>query len=278
MKIIRTIESYRELYSTLKNPIGLVPTLGGIHEGHLSLVDTAKLECATVVSWLFLNPKQFALDEDLDIYPAEEKQDITLLDQRGVDILVIPKTTDIYPDDFDTVVRLEKITKSLEGSRRPGHFDGVTTIVSKMFNIIQPNKAYFGEKDAQQLRVVQKMVKDLNFSIEVIPCPTVRDNDGLALSSRNKYLSTAERHDAVLLYQGLYKAKISFENGERNSDIIRSIVIQEIEKSSLISIDYISVSDHLSLIEITGKIGTPVLLSLAVNVGTTHLIDNMLLQ
>ena len=278
MKIIRTIELYRELYSTLKSPIGLVPTLGGIHEGHLSLVDIAKLECATVVSWLFLNPKQFALDEDLDVYPAEEKEDIALLDQRGVDILVIPKITDIYPNDFDTVVRLEKITKLLEGSRRPGHFDGVTTIVSKMFNIIQPNRAYFGEKDAQQLRVVQKMVKDLNFPIEIIPCPTVRDNDGLALSSRNKYLSTAERHDVVLLYQGLCKAKISFENGENDSDIIRSIVIQEIEKSSLISIDYISVSDHLSLIEITGKIETPVLLSLAVHVGKTHLIDNMLLQ
>ena len=278
MEILRTIESYRKLYVDLQGPIGLVPTLGGVHEGHLSLVDMAKLECMTVVAWLFLNPKQFGSNEDLDIYPAEEKEDIALLNERGVDILFIPKTADIYPLDFDTVVRLEKITQPLEGARRPGHFEGVTTIVSKMFNIIQPDRAYFGEKDAQQLRVIQRMVKDLNFPIEIIECPTVRDGDGLALSSRNKYLSAVERQGAVFLYQGLYKAKVSYEQGERNSNVIRNIVIQELKKSSLISIDYVSLSDHESLKEISGEINFPVLLSLAVHIGRTHLIDNVLLQ
>ena len=278
MEILRTIESYRELYVDLQGPIGLVPTLGGVHEGHLSLVDAAKKDCKTIVSWLFLNPKQFGPNEDLNSYPAEEKEDISLLDQRGVDILLIPKTIDIYPSDFDTVVKLGKITELLEGSRRPGHFDGVTTIVSKMFNIIQPDRAYFGEKDAQQLRVIQKMVKDLNFPVEIIPCPTVRDNDGLALSSRNKYLSIVERNDALSLYQGLCNAKASFENGERNADIIRKVVIQEIKKSPLITIDYVSLSDPLSLVEISGKITPPALLSLAVHIGKTHLIDNVLLE
>ena len=278
MEILRTIESCRELYVDLQGPIGLVPTLGGVHEGHLSLVDAAKKDCKTIVSWLFLNPKQFGPNEDLNSYPAEQKEDISLLDQRGVDILLIPKTIDIYPSDFDTVVKLGKITELLEGSRRPGHFDGVTTIVSKMFNIIQPDRAYFGEKDAQQLRVIQKMVKDLNFPVEIISCPTVRDNDGLALSSRNKYLSIVERKDALFLYQGLYNAKVSFENGERNADIIRNVVIQEIKKSPLITIDYVSLSDPLSLVEISGKITPPALLSLAVHIGKTHLIDNVLLE
>ena len=278
MEIVRTIESYRELYTHLQHPIGLVPTLGGVHEGHLSLVDAAKKDCETIVSWLFLNPKQFGPNEDLNIYPAEEKEDVSLLEQRGVNILLIPTTTEIYPSDFDSVIKLGKITKSLEGSRRPGHFDGVTTIVSKMFNIIQPDRAYFGEKDAQQLRVIQKMVKDLNFPIEIVSSPTIRDSEGLALSSRNKYLSVAERHDATFLYQGLLKAKVCYELGERNSDIVRNIVIQELKKSSLISIDYVSLSDHQTLEEISGEISSPTLLSLAVHIGKTHLIDNVLLQ
>ena len=278
MKIVRKIESYRKLYTSLHGPIGLVPTLGGIHEDHLSLVDLAKSECATTVSWLFLNPKQFAPNEDLAIYPAEEKEDIALLKARGVDVLFIPKTEDIYPVDFDTVVLLDKITKPLEGSRRPGHFEGVTTIVSKMFNIIKPDKAYFGEKDAQQLRVIQKMVKDLNFPIEIISCPTIRDDDGVALSSRNKYLSVTERREATFLYRGLYKAKVCYEQGERNSDVFRNIVIQELKKSSLISIDYVSLSDHRTLSEISGDINSPALLSLAVHIGGTHLIDNVVLQ
>jgi pantoate--beta-alanine ligase len=278
VQVVQTIRDYHAARAALSGPVGLFPTLGGVHNGHLALVDRARSECANVVGWLFLNPTQFGHNEDLDQYPHDQKLDLSLLEAHGVDLLLIPPLEEIYPDGFDTLVHVGGITERLEGARRPGHFDGVTTIVLKLLNIMQPDRAYFGEKDAQQLRVVRQLVRDLNLPMEIVACPTVRDLDGLALSSRNAYLSDEERADALALSRGLRLAQEAFASGQRDADTLRSTVRTELESAPLVLIDYVSLANNETLEELSGEIRPPALLSLAAHVGTTHLIDNITLH
>ncbi len=277
MQVVRTIRDYRAARAELAGPVGLFPTLGGVHAGHLALVDQARAECTSVVGWLFLNPTQFGPNEDLDRYPHDEAFDLAQLEAHGVDLLLMPSQEEIYPAAFDTLVHVGGVTGRLEGERRPGHFDGVTTIVLKLLNIMQPDRAYFGEKDAQQLRVVRQLVRDLNLPVEIVACPTVRDPDGLALSSRNAYLSDEERADALALSRGLRLAEAAFASGERDADRLRALVRGEMEAAPLVRVDYVSLSDDETLEELSGAIEPPVLLSLAAHVGQTHLIDNVTL-
>ena len=278
MQIVRTIRDYRAARAELASPVGLFPTLGGVHDGHLALVDRARNECASVVGWLFLNPTQFGPNEDLERYPHDEARDLSLLEAHGIDLLLMPPLEEIYPDGFDTVVHVDGITSRLEGARRPGHFDGVTTIVLKLLNIMQPDRAYFGEKDAQQLRVVRQLVRDLNLPMEIVACPTVRDPDGLALSSRNVYLSEEERADALALSRGLRLTEDAFSSGQRDAERLRAIVRAEMEAASLVLVDYVSLADDETLEELSGEIQPPALLSIAAHVGATHLIDNVTLH
>jgi pantoate--beta-alanine ligase len=278
MQVVRTIGEYRAARAQLAGPVGLFPTLGGVHAGHLALVDQARSECASVVGWLFLNPTQFGPAEDLDRYPRDEAADLAQLEQHGVDLLLNPPLKEIYPEGFDTLVHVGGITDRLEGDRRPGHFDGVTTIVLKLLNIMQPDRAYFGEKDAQQLRAVRQLVRDLNLPIEIVACPTVRDPDGLALSSRNAYLSAEERANALALSRALRLAQAAFASGERDADRLRAIAHAELEAAPLVRIDYVSLADDETLIEQSSQIELPALLSLAAHVGKTHLIDNITLH
>lgn len=277
MQVVRTIRDYRAARAELARPVGLFPTLGGVHAGHLALVDRARSECASVVGWLFLNPTQFGPSEDLDRYPHDEAFDLAQLEAHGVDLLLMPSQEEIYPAGFDTLVHVGGITGRLEGERRPGHFDGVTTIVLKLLNIMQPDRAYFGEKDAQQLRVVRQLVRDLNLAVEIVACPTVRDPDGLALSSRNAYLSEEERTNALALSRGLRLAETAFASGERDAERLRALVRGEMEAAPLVRIDYVSLSDDETLEELPGTIEPPSLLSVAAHVGETHLIDNVTL-
>jgi len=278
MQVVRTIDEYRAARATLVGPVGLFPTLGGVHDGHLALVDQARAECASVVGWLFLNPTQFGPTEDLDRYPRDESRDLALLEEHGVDLVLVPSPEEIYPPGYDTVVHVGTITDRLEGARRPGHFDGVTTIVLKLLNIMQPDRAYFGEKDAQQLRVVRQLVRDLDLPVEIVACPTVRDPDGLALSSRNWYLSEEERRDGLALSRGLRLAEAAFAAGERDADRIRAIVRQEMEAAPLVRVDYVSLANDRTLEELEGTVQPPALLSVAAHVGSTHLIDNVTLH
>ncbi len=277
MEIVRTIAAYRQARSGLPGPVGLVATLGGVHEGHLSLARAARRDCASVVGWLFLNPTQFGAGEDLDRYPRDEERDRSLLAENGVDLLLIPDGAVVYPPGFDALVRIGGITDRLEGARRPGHFDGVATVVLKLLNIMQTDRAYFGEKDAQQLRVVRQLVRDLNLPCEIVSCPTVRDPDGLALSSRNAYLTPDERRRALAIPSGLRRAEAAFELGERGAQRLRQLVSDELDATSGLRVDYVSLADDDTLDELEGVIEPPALLSVAVHVGMTHLIDNVTL-
>ena len=277
MEIVRTIADFRASRALLPAPVGLFPTLGGVHAGHLALVDRARAECASVVSTLFLNPTQFGANEDLDRYPADEADDLAQLEAHGVDLIIVPARELVYPPSFDTTVHVGGITDRLEGERRPGHFDGVTTVVLKLLNITTPDRAYFGEKDAQQLRAIRQLVRDLDLPVEIVACPTVRGPDGLALSSRNAYLSADERAAALSLSRGLMLAKDAFAAGERDADMLRSLVLGELEAEPLVRVDYVSIADDETLAELAGEVTSSALLSLAAHVGKTHLIDNVTL-
>ena len=277
MEIVRTIADFRAARAKLPGPVGLFPTLGGVHAGHLALVDRARADCASVVSTLFLNPTQFGEHEDLDRYPAVEADDLAQLEAHGVDLIVVPPQGEVYPAGFDTTVHVAGISDRLEGERRPGHFDGVTTVVLKLLNITTPDRVYFGEKDAQQLRVVRQMVRDLNLTVEIVACPTVRDPGGLALSSRNAYLSPEERAASLALSRGLHLAQDAFAAGERDADMLRSLVRGEMEAEPLVRLDYISLAHDETLVELEGEVTGYALLSLAAHVGATHLIDNVTL-
>lgn len=277
MQVTRTIAEFRAARAQLPGPVGLFPTLGGVHAGHLALVDQARAENASVVSTLFLNPTQFGEGEDLDRYPAVEADDLAQLAAHGVDLVLVPPREAMYADGFDTTVHVGGITDLLEGARRPGHFDGVTTVVLKLLNITTPDRAYFGEKDAQQLRVIRQLVRDVDLPVEIVACPTVRDADGLALSSRNAYLSSEERAAALSLARGLQLARDAFAAGERHADTLRFLVEGELEAEPLVRIDYVSLADDETLVELEGEVTGTALLSLAVHVGATHLIDNVTL-
>lgn len=254
---------------------GLVPTMGYLHEGHLSLVRRARTENDRVAVTIYVNPTQFAPTEDLDNYPRDLERDVTLLRAEGADLLFIPANNIMYPAGYQTDVIVRDVTKSLEGAKRPSHFQGVTTVVAKLFNIIQPTRAYFGQKDAQQAVVLKQMVADLNFNIQMVICPIVREADGLAMSSRNKYLSPTEREAAIVLNRALTAAHEAYIAGNRDGTKLRQLMTKIITAEPLARIDYVSAADPLTLQELE-QIGDKLLLSTAVFIGSTRLIDNIL--
>lgn len=277
MKVVTDLPALRQARHRLTEPVGLVPTMGFLHQGHLSLVEAACRDCASVAVSIFVNPTQFAPQEDLAAYPRDLPRDLDLLEKLGVDLVWTPTPEIMYPPGYQTWVSVEEITLPLEGTSRPGHFRGVTTVVAKLFNAIRPQYAYFGQKDAQQAAVIRRMVLDLNFPLEVVVCPTVREADGLAMSSRNTYLSPAERQAASVLYRALMKAQTEFKKGERDAEKLRQWMRQVIESEPLTKLQYVSCADVSTLQEIQGEITGQALLSMAVFIGKTRLIDNVVI-
>ena len=278
--IIETVKELREYLAGQRaagKTVGLVPTMGFLHEGHLSLIREAKAENDVVVVSDFVNPTQFGPNEDFESYPRNIERDTELALSAGADVIFYPSVSEMYPPESSTYVEVEgNITRVLCGASRPTHFRGVTTVVNKLFNIVEPNKAYFGQKDAQQVAVLTKMVKDLHMDIELIICPIVREPDGLAMSSRNTYLSAEERKQAVILNQALKKAKNAFANGEKDVEKLTEIITDKINEMPLAVIDYVSILDFPSLKPII-TIEKDALGAVAVKFGKTRLIDNEIL-
>lgn len=280
MKIVHQIDQAKGMIREARQKggtVGFVPTMGYLHEGHLALMRRAKAEQAVVVASIFVNPLQFGPNEDLAVYPRDLERDSVLAESAGVDVLFVPAVEEMYPrgaDQFLTVVDVAAITGVLCGAARPGHFRGVTTVVNKLFHIVEPDAAYFGQKDAQQVTVIKRMVEDLNMNITIVTVPIVREADGLALSSRNVFLGAAQRRAALVLHQSLQAAARLLDGGCRSAATIRAAMTALIEAEPLASIDYIAVTDRDSLAEIAAISG-PVLIALAVRIGKTRLIDNM---
>ena len=282
MKLIKTVAELREEVALIKSKnetIGLVPTMGALHEGHGSLIAAANKENDCVIVSVFVNPTQFAPNEDLDAYPRTLEADCVLAEKMGADIVFAPSPKEMYPSEDDTWVEVTgDITKVLCGRSRPIHFRGVTTVVTKLFNLAQPDRAYFGQKDAQQVEVLQRMVKDLFFNIQLRIMPIVREKDGLAKSSRNTYLSTEERTAALVLNSSLKVAQKLFQQGERNKDTIISAVVAGIKAEPLSDIDYVEIYALPELKPVTNPLQGSNLLAVAVKFGTTRLIDNVVLE
>lgn len=278
MIVLDRIADLREAIVNFKSQgktIGFVPTMGSLHKGHLSLMKRAVQENDLLVTSIFVNPKQFGPAEDFDKYPRDHERDLDLCRQEEVDLVFLAREDEFYPENYLTYVRTEGITEGLCGRTRPGHFQGVTTVLTKFFNLVEPNRAYFGRKDAQQLIVVRKMVEDLNFPIEIIACETEREEDGLARSSRNIYLSQDERKDASLIYRSLLEAREKIEAGDYDINSIRKLMEEIIERGPSNKIDYIEFVDSSNL-ERLGRVELGrTLIALAVNTGKTHLIDNI---
>ena len=278
MIVERTIAEFRAARAGVPAPLGFVPTMGYLHEGHIALVDAARAECATVAASIFVNPTQFGPNEDFERYPRAEDRDLELLEAAGTDLVLMPAVEEVYPPGDATRVRVGGITEGQEGARRPGHFEGVATVVAKLFGMVQPDRAYFGEKDGQQLRVIRRMTRDLLLPIEIVACPTVREPDGLALSSRNVYLSAAERTQALSLSAGLRAASDAFNGGERDAGRLRAMVRERIESQPLADISYVSLADSETLDELEGAVERAAMLSLAVRFTGATLIDNVTLE
>ena len=276
MKKAVSFSEIREARRALPAPVGLVPTMGYLHKGHLSLVRLAKESCACVVVSIFVNPTQFGPAEDLSRYPRDILRDLNLLAGENVDLVWLPEPETMYPSDFQTWIDVEKVAKPLEGVYRPGHFRGVATVVAKLFNAVQPDRAYFGQKDAQQAAVIQQMVKDLNFNLEIVHGPTVREQDGLAMSSRNIYLDPQQRAAAGVLFRSLRLAEANFQAGETNAEELRQLVRRTVESEPLATLQYVSCCDPETLEELQGKVPRGSLLCLSVLFGSTRLIDNLI--
>lgn len=293
MRIVKDVQELRHLLSELRRPngaavqersVGFVPTMGYLHEGHASLMRAAKEQSDIVVISIFVNPIQFGPNEDFDSYPRDEQRDAALAEREGVDILFMPTVDTMYPQPTRTKIRVSDLTDRLCGASRPGHFDGVTTVVAKLFNMVQPDKAFFGMKDAQQVAVLQQMVMDLNMNVTIVPCPIVREGDGLALSSRNVYLSPEERSQALALSKALRTAQAAVTEQEASTvGELDAILRQTINQSPLARIDYVEILTFPSLqpLDLTQRleqIEEEVIMALAVHFGRTRLIDNMRLQ
>ncbi len=277
MQVVEKIDEMRRLRKQLAGPVGLVPTMGYLHEGHLSLVKRARAENTSVVASIFVNPAQFGPKEDFKAYPRDTARDLALLEKGGTDVVFMPAAEEMYPPHFDSWIEVGAVSERLEGVSRPGHFRGVATIVAKMFNIVQPARAYFGQKDAQQTIVIRKMAAELNMNTEIIVMPTVREPDGLAMSSRNIYLTPEQRRAATVLYRALNLAQDLWARGEKDAGHIRRQMADLIHKEPLAEIDYVSMADPDTLEELdTAKASALVLL--AVKIGKTRLIDNITLE
>ena len=274
MKTISTIQEFRKWRKGITGSIGFVPTMGALHAGHMSLVEESIATCQNTIVSIYLNPAQFAPSEDLNRYPKTIDTDIKKLSYFQIDCVFLPNDSEMYPKEFSTQIQENILSRVLEGNSRPGFFTGVTTIVAKLFNIIEPTHVFFGEKDAQQLRIVEKIISDLNYPIEVISCSIIREKNGLAMSSRNENLNNAERIIAAIIQQALQEGKNLIVSGERNSKIIRDKIIHTISSEKLLRIDYVSVADSKTFIEISDKIDGDILISVAVYLGEIRLIDN----
>jgi len=277
MHVVETIEEVRRLRRSLPGSWGLVPTMGYLHAGHLSLVQRARAENDRVAVSIFVNPTQFGPNEDLATYPRDLPHDLELLRAADVDLVWAPPVSEMYPPGFQTYVTVEEVTRVLEGAARPVHFRGVATVVAKLFLVCQPDRAYFGQKDAQQVVVVQQMVRDLGFPVQIVVCPTVREPDGLALSSRNVYLTPEQRRAAPVLYRALRAAQEAWQRGEHDGECLRAIMRAVLSEEPLARIEYVSAADLHTLQEL-GDTSQGVLLSLAVRIGRTRLIDNIRLE
>jgi len=275
LRIVRTRAELREALASAERPVGLVPTMGWLHEGHRALIQQARAENATTVVSIFVNPRQFGDPADLEKYPRSEARDIALCTEEGVDLVFAPSVEEVYPPGFDTTVRVGAVAGPLEGAARPGHFDGVATVVAILFDLVGAERAYFGQKDAQQLLVIRRMALDLALPTEVIGCPTVREPDGLAMSSRNVHLSADERAAAPVLARALRAARGMYARGEHSAEALRSEMRRVLAEESLAKPEYVSVADTATLQELDTVAG-PALLSLAVRFGSTRLIDNEL--
>ena len=273
MRVLSTIAEFKQVRQEVTTSVGFVPTMGYLHEGHLVLARRAKAENGIVAVSIFVNPTQFGPTEDFARYPRDPDRDLSLLEKEGVDWVFMPPVEDMYPQGSSSWVDVEKVTDRLEGAIRPGHFRGVATVVAKLFNIVQSTRAYFGQKDAQQVVVIKKMVADLNMNLEVVAVPTVREPDGLAMSSRNVYLNPQERQAALVLWKSLNLARQLWLEGERKAERVRQQMASLIEKEPLARIEYISIAHPETLEELT-EIDQPALVSLAVRFGKTRLIDN----
>jgi pantoate--beta-alanine ligase len=279
MQVLTTIEEFRQAKVALPGSWGLVPTMGYLHEGHLSLVKRAKAENDRVAVSIFVNPTQFGPNEDLAAYPRDPDRDLSLLKALEIDLVFNPPPKVMYPPNYQTYVTVEEVTKYLEGASRPTHFRGVATVVAKLFNIVGAQRAYFGQKDAQQTIVIKRMVRDLNMPVDIIICPTQREADGLALSSRNTYLDAEHRRAAPVLYRALNTAKDAFDRGEHDGDRLRSIMRDIIAAEPLAKLDYVSAADAVTLQEaVAVDESHGLLLSMAVRVGKPRLIDNFLYE
>jgi pantoate--beta-alanine ligase len=276
MQVLESIEELRAARKSLKGTVGLVPTMGYLHAGHLSLVGAAQ-ENDYVIATIFVNPSQFAANEDLSSYPRDLPHDLAMLEVAGVAYVFTPTPAMMYPPNYQSWVTVHDVSQGREGAIRPDHFRGVATVVSKLFNLIQPDKAYFGQKDAQQVAVIRKMVADLNFPIDIQVCPILREADGLAMSSRNVYLQPEERQAATILYRSLQHVGALYEAGERNPDKLRQEASRIIQTESLAELNYISLADARSLRELSQPSDTPMLLSVAAKIGKPRLLDNCLL-
>ncbi|QTA37668.1 pantoate--beta-alanine ligase [Thermosipho ferrireducens] len=279
MEVIKSIQEMKEISTNFfrkGKSIGFVPTMGYLHDGHLALVKKAREDNEIVVVSIFVNPTQFGPGEDFENYPRDLERDLELLKSYKVDFVFVPDVFEMYSKDFSTYVEEQQLSKSLCGRSRPGHFRGVCTVVTKLFNIVKPTRAYFGQKDAQQFRVIRRMVRDLNMDVELIEMPIVREVDGLAMSSRNTYLNESERKEAVRLYKSLMKAKELFEKGVVDTKSIKSEMMK-ILNHPLLKVDYVEIVDEQTL-EPVDRIENKVLIALAVFVGKARLIDNIILE
>ena len=277
MKIVRSLPDLKAARRLMQGSVGFVPTMGYLHEGHLSLVRRARAENNYTAVSIFVNPTQFLPNEDFKTYPRDEARDLALLEKEAADLVFLPEVRDMYLDGHGTFVNVEGLSSVLEGARRPGHFRGVATVVAKLFNLVEPTRAYFGQKDAQQVLMIKKMVADLNMNLEIIVCPTIREENGLAMSSRNVYLTPEERGNACIIPQALSAARELLLAGERNGDRLRRRMREIIETVPGVQIDYVSVADPETLAELE-RVTRAALASLAVNFGHIRLIDNVILD
>ena len=280
MRVVSTIKEVREQIMEWKQQgyeVGLVPTMGYLHEGHKSLIERAVKENDKVVVSIFVNPMQFGPNEDLDTYPRDLERDAALCSDVGADLIFNPESSEMYKDDFCSFVDINGLSDGLCGKSRPIHFRGVCTVVSKLFNIVTPDRAYFGQKDAQQLAIIRRMVRDLNMDIEIVGCPIVREEDGLAKSSRNTYLNEEERKAALILSKAVFLGKKMVEDGETSAAAVKEAMIKKIESEPMAKIDYVEAVDGLSMQPVE-EIKAPVLVAMAVYIGKTRLIDNFIVE
>jgi len=278
MRVLRTRAELRDALADVARPLGLVPTMGWLHDGHRSLMTRARADNATTIASIFVNPRQFNEAADYQRYPRNQARDLAICEEQGLDFVFLPAVEEIYPPGFDTTVSVGAVARPLEGAARPGHFEGVATVVAILFDLVGAERAYFGQKDAQQVLVIRQMARDLAIPTDVVACPTVREPDGLALSSRNVHLSPDERAAAPVLRRALLAARTRWEAGERSADVLRTVMSETLAAEPLATPAYVSVADGRTLRELDRVADdAPALLSLAVRLGPTRLIDNDLL-